>query len=87
MDDGGWIKDRGIKLCTDGFTLSDVKLLISILETKYNISLAIHSTGKINQYNIYIPKKNLPVLIPVVLPHMHPYFLYKLNMVRSNLSS
>ena len=87
MDDGGWIKDRGIKLCTDCFTLSEVKLLISILETKYNISLAMHSTGKANQYNIYIPKKNLPVLVPVLLPHMHPYFLYKLNMVRPNIPS
>ena len=75
----------GIKLSKDYFTLSDVKLLISILETKYNISLAMHSTGNINQYSIYIPKKNLPILIPVILPHMHPYFLYKLNMVRPNL--
>ena len=56
-----------------------------MLETKYNMNLAMHSTGKIDQYLIYIPKKNLPVLIPVILPHMHPYFLYKLNMVKANM--
>jgi hypothetical protein len=27
----------------------------------------------------------LPVLIPLVSPYMHPYFLYKLNMVRPNI--
>jgi hypothetical protein len=85
MDDGGWIKNRGIKLCTNSFSLSDVKKLVKILETKYGLKVAIHSTGSLNQYNIYIPKSNLPILIPIVLPHMHAKFLYKLNMVKSNL--
>lgn len=85
MDDGGWIKNRGIKLATNCFTMKEIKLLVSILEIKYNLSVAIHSAGAIDQYNIYIPKKNLPILIPLVLPHMHPYFLYKLNMVKPNI--
>ena len=85
MDDGAWIKDRGIKLSTDCFTLSHVKLLISILESKYNISLAPVSAGNINQYYIYIAKKNFPVLIPIIIPYMHPYFLYKLNMVKPSM--
>lgn len=86
MDDGAWIKDRGIKLCTNCFKLSDVQYLVSILKNKYKLTLAIHSAGALNQYNIYIPKSNLPVLIPLVSPHLHPYFLYKLNMVKPNLS-
>lgn len=85
MDDGGWIKNRGLKLSSDCFTLKEVKFLVSILEKKYNLNLAIHSTGAIDQYNIYFPKKNLPTLIPIVLPYMHPYFLYKLNMVKPNI--
>jgi hypothetical protein len=85
MDDGGWIENRGLKLCTNCFTLKDTKFLVSILERKYNLKVAIHSAGAIDQYNIYIPKKNLPILIPLVLPYMHPYFLYKLNMVRPNI--
>ena len=85
MDDGGWIKNRGIKLSTNSFSLSDAKKLVKILETKYGLKVAIHSTGSLNQYNIYLPKSNLPVLIPIVLPYMHAKFLYKLDMVKSNL--
>jgi hypothetical protein len=85
MDDGAWIKNRGIKLCTNCFSLSDVKRLKNILEIKYKLKLAIHSAGSLNQNNIYIPKSNLPILIPLVSPYLHPYFLYKLNMVKTNL--
>jgi hypothetical protein len=81
MDDGGWIKNRGIKLSTNCFKLNDVKRLKSILENKYKLKISIHSAGAVDQYNIYIPKSNLPILIPLILPHMHPYFLYKLNMI------
>ena len=85
MDDGGWIANRGLKLCTNCFTLKDIKFIVSILEKKYNLKVAIHSAGGINQYNIYIPKKNMPILVPLVSPYMHPYFLYKLNMVKPNV--
>lgn len=87
MDDGCWIKDRGIKLATNSFTLKEVKYLASILESKFNLKVSIFSAGAIDQYNIYIPKSNLPKLLPIILPHMHPYFLYKLNIInkKSNL--
>jgi hypothetical protein len=81
MDDGTWIKNRGIKLCTNCFTLSDIKKLVNILENKYKLKVAIHATGVLNQYNIYIPKSNMSVLKPLVLPYLHPYFLYKLDMI------
>jgi len=86
MDDGGWIDNRGLKISTNCFTLKDVKFIASILERKYNLNTAIHSAGGIDQYNLYFPKKNLPILVPLVLPYMHPYFLYKLNMVKPNIS-
>jgi heme/copper-type cytochrome/quinol oxidase subunit 3 len=86
MDDGGWIDNRGLKIATNCFTLKDVKFIASILERKYNLKTAIYSAGGIDQYNIYFPKKNLPILVPLVLPYMHPYFLYKLNMVKPNIS-
>ena len=79
MDDGTWIKDRGIKLCTDNFTLSDVKKLVDILTTKYGLKVSIVKTGILNQYAIYIPKSNLHILVPLVSPFMHPFFKYKLN--------
>jgi hypothetical protein len=72
-------------LCTNCFTLKDTKLLASTLKKKYNLSVAIHSAGAIDQYNIYLPKKNLAMLVPLISPYMHPYFLYKLGMVRPNI--
>lgn len=85
MDDGVWVKNRGIRLSTNCFSLSDVKKLVNILETKYLLKLAIHSAGALNQYNIYIPKSNLPILIPLISPYIHPYFLYKLGMVKPKI--
>ena len=66
-------------MSTDNFTLSEVKLLVHILTTKYKLKVSIVKTGIINQYGIYIPKSNLHILVPIVSPFMHPYFLYKLN--------
>lgn len=84
MDDGGWIKNRGLRLCTNSYTLSDVKYLIDLLQTKFNLSgLSSVSAGKINQYLIYIPKRNMSTLLPIVEPHIHPIFLYKLNKLNS----
>lgn len=80
MDDGCWINNRGIKIATNSFTLSEVKYLASILESKFNLKVSINSAGAVNQYCLYIPKSNLPKLLPLILPHMHPYFLYKLNI-------
>jgi hypothetical protein len=56
-------------------------LELNILENKYKLKVAIHATGVLNQYNIYIPKSNMSVLKPLVLPYLHPYFLYKLDMI------
>ncbi|GAA5136745.1 hypothetical protein GCM10023339_76100 [Alloalcanivorax gelatiniphagus] len=66
-------------MSTDNFTLSDVKKLVDILTTKYNLKVSIVKTGIIDQYGIYIPKSNLDILIPMLSPYMHPYFHYKLN--------
>lgn len=80
MDDGGWIKNRGLKLSTNSYKLNEVKFLISVLENKFGlINLKAHSAGVVDQYILYIPKINMPFLIPLVRPHMHPIFYYKLN--------
>lgn len=56
-DDRGWIKNRGVKLSSNCFTLKEVKFLVSILEKKYDLSIAIHSAVALDLYNIYFPKK------------------------------
>ncbi len=81
MDDGTYIKDRGLRFCTNSFTLNEVKFLGSILDSKYNLSFTIHKTGVVNQYGLYLPKKNLEPLIKIVKPYIHPTMLYKLGLV------
>lgn len=83
MDDGGWIKNRGLRLCTNSYSLSQIKFLIHLLEKKFNLKkLSFVSAGAIDQYMIYIPKSNLPILFPIVEPHIHPIFLYKLDLLK-----
>jgi ubiquinol-cytochrome c reductase cytochrome b subunit len=79
MDDGTWIKNRGISLATNSYTLSEVKFLIQILKDKFALDgLSAIKAGGINQYMIYIPKRNLATLYPLIKEHIHPMFLYKL---------
>ena len=80
MDDGGWIKNRGLKLATNCLKKSDVELLAGILRDRYDLKVSIVSAGKINQYCIYIPKASIPKLVGIVKPHIHPIFLYKFNL-------
>ena len=82
MDDGTWIKNRGISLATNSYSLSNVKYLINVLENKFGLNgLSAVKAGGINQYMIYIPKRNLSILIPLIKPHIHPIFLYKLGSI------
>lgn len=80
MDDGTPHKDRGLRFCTNSFTLSEVKFLGKILENKFNLTYSIHKTGVVNQYGLYLPKKNLDRLTNLVKPYMHKTMLYKLGL-------
>lgn len=78
MDDGSKYKDRGIKFCTNSFTLNEVKFLATILENQYGLITSIHQTGAINQYNLYITKESTIKLSKIVKPYMHNSMLYKI---------
>lgn len=80
MDDGTYHQNRGVRFCTNGFTLNEVKFLGSLLESKFNFTYSYHKTGIVNQYGLYLPKSNLDILIPLVKPHMHPTMFYKLGL-------
>jgi len=76
------VKRGGITLCTDSYILPEVELLIKILKNKYNIKCTIHIKKGIsgNEYHrIYISRKSLHEIKPLLIPHMHKYFLYKLH--------
>lgn len=81
MDDGSLYKNRGIKFCTNSFTLKEVQYLANLLKIKYDLNTSIHKTGIVNQYNLYIPKSNLVNLIKIVQPYIHPTMYYKLGIV------
>ena len=78
MDDGTLFKNKGLKFCTNSFTLKEIKFLQNILLVKYNLESTIHKTGHINQYNIYILKSSMNDLISIVKPFIHPSMMYKI---------
>ena len=76
--DGSRGTSRGLYLCTDSFTQEDVKRLADYISNRYKLSCSIH---KINgRYRIYILAKCLPAVRELLVPHMHPSMLYKLEI-------
>lgn len=80
MDDGNFT-GSGLKLNTNAFKIEDVHILIKALEEKFSLNASINKTSIDNQFTIYIPKKDLPLLINLVKDYMHPTMLYKLNII------
>jgi ubiquinol-cytochrome c reductase cytochrome b subunit len=78
MDDATLYKNKGLRFCTNCFTLKEVQYLASVLEKKYSLNTSIHKTGVVNQYGLYIPKSSMANLTKIVKPHIHPTMLYKL---------
>lgn len=77
MDDGQYVKNGGLTLCTDNFTSREVAVLKTILESKYGLLCTLHN--KKGNDRIYISGRSLPLLKTLVLPYMHPNFKYKLD--------
>lgn len=55
MSDGASIKNGGVLLCTDSYTISDVCKLINVLKIKFNLNCTLQFYGCIPI--IYIKKK------------------------------
>jgi ubiquinol-cytochrome c reductase cytochrome b subunit len=81
MDDATLYKNKGLRFCTNSFTLKEVQYLASVLEKKYSLNTSIHKTGVVNQYGLYIPKSSMADLTKIVKPHIHPTMLYKLPSI------
>jgi len=85
MDDGTRVKNKGLKYCTNSFSLKEVQYLSSILYDKYSIKTSIHKVSVINQYNLYVHKSSLKELTIIVKPYMHPSMYYKLDLIKDKL--
>lgn len=76
MNDGAKV-DKGLKLNTNYFSYNDC-LLFKALNNNFNIKASIQSTGKKDQYLIYIWTESMTDLINIVSPYIIPEMKYKL---------
>ena len=78
-DDGGFNKlYRAVVLSTQSFTLEEVKLLVNVLNSKWDLNCTINK--KDNAFVIRIPAKSLPVLQALLAPHMPPMMRHKIDL-------
>lgn len=71
--------DKILRIYTNSFTQTEVELLAKGITDKLNIKArAAHDRN--NQYMITISKTELPLIQNLVLPHMHPSMLYKIDL-------
>jgi len=63
---------------TESFTLSEMKFLINILSSKFDLECSIHKVT--NGYRIYIHSTSKNKLINLVQPYFVKHFYYKLDL-------
>jgi LAGLIDADG DNA endonuclease family len=78
-DDGGLCQtSKRLILSTNSYTLEEVKILVSVLNNKWNLNCYVnnHACG----YRILIPKKSLPILQTLLKDIMPAMMLFKLGL-------
>ncbi len=79
MGDGSR-QNKGLHLSVYAFTIEDVKLLINVLETKFDLKCSIHKHSTIgNKPRIYIWEKSRTKLRILVSPYIIPSMQYKIQ--------
>lgn len=76
MGDGAKRND-GIILCTDGFTMREVVLLMNILKIRLGINTTIHKEK--GRSRIYINGRELRKIKGLIDKYVIEHFKYKLN--------
>ena len=82
MDDGAqkWkMKSLNVRFCTDNFSLTEVKLLISVLQKKYNLKCSIQK--KQHNFRIYISSESYSILTNLIFHFFIPSMIYKFPIV------
>jgi hypothetical protein len=72
----GQIHRRGLRLCTDSYSIQDIVKLMNVLIIRYELECTYH---KFNN-RIYIKQKSMFKLINLIIPNIHPSLHYKLNL-------
>lgn len=78
MQDGSRGTCRGLYICTDSFTHTEVNRLVDYITHEYKIICSIHKSKGL--YRIYIFAKSIQTVKNVVMPYMHESMLYKLGI-------
>jgi len=82
MDDGSFT-GSGLNLHTNAFSLEELNLLIKALDKNFSIKVSVNvSNREKSQFSLYISKNQMSLLgvKDLVIKHMHPDMLYKLNI-------
>jgi len=77
MDDS-YKSGKGLYICTESFSLNEIKILINILINKFNLKCSYHMVT--NGYRIYIFSSYKAKLIELVKPYFIEHFYYKLDI-------
>ena len=78
MGDGAK-RNKGLVLCTDSFSISDVVRLSNVLRIKYGLNTIITGFTN-NKPRIYILPESMPNLIKLVKYYILKSFWYKLHL-------
>lgn len=79
MGDGS-IKNTGLIICTDSFTIQDVVRLINVLILRYELKCTLHKSSNGLGYRIYISKSSVSKVVNIVKPHFIPSMYYKIGI-------
>ena len=77
MGDGTAVSG-GIRICTDSFSVQDVVKLGNALTIRYGLIISLHKNS--GNYRIFISRKSMPLLIPLIKPFMVRSMYYKLSI-------
>lgn len=70
--------NRGLRLCTDSYSLPEVVRLINALIVLYDLDCSLHEKRP-GQYRIFIKKNSMDKLRSIVQEHMVASMLYKIG--------
>jgi len=81
--DGTFDKSRNrVIICTDNFTIENIKSLQDVLLNKFNIDSYLKSAGNVDkdQRRIVIPKRELIKFQDLIKPHLHESMYYRIGL-------
>lgn len=77
----GTVKNQGLILCTDSYTLQDTVRLMNGLILRYELKCTLHKASNGKGYRIYISRKSVGKVVEIVKPYLIPSMYYKVGII------